>query len=179
MEKRLITDGDAVKRFEREARACAAVQHRNIASVYLVGLTEDGLPFLGMEYVDGGSLMHAIRNKVPLTFSQIARIMEEVAAALQAAHKQNVVHRDIKPANIMLTKTGEAKLVDFGLAKIFFEDSYVTQEGMVLGTPSYMAPEQGRGRPVDHRADIYSFGATFYHLIVGRPPSPPIPPSRS
>ena len=170
MDRKLVTDGDAIKRFEREARASASIQHSSIAGVYLVGLTEDGLPFLAMEYIDGGSLMDVIRKRTPFTFSEIARVMEEVALGLQAARKQNVVHRDIKPANIMLSAKREAKLVDFGLAKIFFEDSYVTQEGMVLGTPSYMAPEQGRGRVVDHRADIYSFGATFYHVITGRPP---------
>ncbi|MCC6547028.1 serine/threonine protein kinase [Candidatus Sumerlaeota bacterium] len=170
MDRRLVTDGDAIKRFEREARASASIQHSSIAGVYLVGLTDDGLPFLAMEFIDGGSLMDVIRKRVPLGYAEMARVMEEVAAGLQAARKQNIVHRDIKPANIMLTAKKEAKLVDFGLAKIFFEDSYVTQEGMVLGTPSYMAPEQGRGRVVDHRADIYSFGATFYHMIAGRPP---------
>jgi serine/threonine protein kinase len=170
MEQKLLTDGDALKRFEREARASAAIQHRNIAQIYLVGLSEDGLPFLAMEYIDGGSLMDAIRQRRALSFTQVAALMEQVASALQAASRLNIIHRDIKPANIMLTRDGEARVVDFGLAKIFFEDSYMTQEGMVLGTPSYMAPEQSQGRVVDHRADIYSLGATFYHLILGRPP---------
>lgn len=170
MEPGLLSDADALKRFEREARAAAAVQHRNIAGVYLVGLADGGMPFLAMEYIDGGSLMQVIRQRTPITFTQAATWMEQVAMALQAAHKLNIIHRDIKPANIMLTREGEAKVVDFGLAKIFFEDSFMTQEGMVLGTPSYMAPEQGQGRGVDHRSDIYAFGAAFYHLIVGRPP---------
>ncbi len=170
MDPTLLSDVDAMKRFEREARAAASVQHENIARVYLVGLSEEGRPFLAMEFVDGGSLMDQIRRRTPMTFSVIAHLMEQVVSALAAAKKLNIVHRDIKPANIMLTQSGVAKVVDFGLAKIFFEDSYLTQEGMVLGTPSYMAPEQGQGRVVDHRADIYSVGATFYHLIVGRPP---------
>lgn len=170
MDPTLLSDVDAMKRFEREARAAASVQHENIARVYLVGLSEEGRPFLAMEFVDGGSLMDQIRRRTPMTFSTIAHLMEQVVSALAAAKKLNIVHRDIKPANIMLTQSGHAKVVDFGLAKIFFEDSYLTQEGMVLGTPSYMAPEQGQGRVVDHRADIYSVGATFYHLIVGRPP---------
>jgi len=170
MEKGLLNDEDALHRFEREARASASVQHRNIAGVYMVGLSEDNLPFMAMEYIEGGSLMDAIRGKIPLKFGQIASLMEQVADALGAASRLNIIHRDVKPANIMLTRQLEAKVVDFGLAKIFFEDSYVTKEGMVLGTPSYMAPEQSQGRVVDMRADIYSYGATFYHLIAGRAP---------
>ncbi len=170
MDKGLLEDGDAIKRFEREARATAAVQHPNIAQVYLVGLADNDLPFLSMEYVDGTSLMEAIRARQPFSFAQVATLMEQVASALGAARKFNIIHRDIKPANIMLTRQGVAKVVDFGLAKIFFEDSYRTQEGMVLGTPSYMAPEQSQGRVVDHRADIYSLGATIYHVLLGRPP---------
>ncbi|CAN5460540.1 hypothetical protein BH09SUM1_BH09SUM1_24110 [soil metagenome] len=170
MDNGLIADDDALQRFEREARATAAIQHRNIATVYLVGRSDDGAPFLAMEYVDDGSLMDAIRQRRAINFSQASLIMEQVASGLEAAHRQNVIHRDVKPANIMMAKSGDAKVVDFGLAKIFFEDSYVTKEGMVLGTPSYMAPEQSQGRVVDHRADIYAFGATFYHLISGRPP---------
>ena len=170
MDTALVSDEDALKRFEREARAAAAVSHRHIAQVYLVGLADNGQPFLAMEYIDGGSLMQVIRNRTPISFTQISAWMEQVASALQAAKRLNIIHRDIKPANIMINTAGEAKVVDFGLAKIFFEDSYMTQEGMVLGTPSYMAPEQGQGRTVDHRADIYAFGAMFYHIITGRPP---------
>ena len=170
MDPGLLSDQDALKRFEREARASASVQNRHIAGIYLVGLADDGRPFMAMEYIDGGSLLHVIKNREAVPYSLIALWMEQVASALQSAYRQNVIHRDIKPANIMLTRDGEAKVVDFGLAKIFFEDSYMTQEGMVLGTPTYMAPEQGQGRAVDMRADVYSFGATFYHLISGRPP---------
>lgn len=170
MDGGLLSDEDALKRFEREARAAAAVSHRHIAQIYLVGLADDGMPFLAMEYISGGTLLNVIRNRAPITFSQAALWMEQVVSALEAAKRLNIIHRDIKPANIMITAEQEAKVVDFGLAKIFFEDSYMTQEGMVLGTPSYMAPEQGQGRVVDHRADIYSLGATFYHLLTGRPP---------
>lgn len=170
MDKALLSDEDALKRFEREARAAASIQHKNIASIFLVGLSDEGRPFLAMEFVEGGTLLHVIKRREQVPFSQIALWMEQVASALQAASRKNIIHRDIKPANIMLTGDGDVKVVDFGLAKIFFEDSYMTQEGMVLGTPSYMAPEQGQGRVVDRRADIYSVGATFYHLITGRPP---------
>lgn len=170
MEPDLLTDQDALKRFEREARACASIDHPNIAKIYMVGLSDEGQPFLAMEFVDGGSLYQVVRQRLRLPFSQALFYMEQVAEALWAARKQNIIHRDIKPANIMLTNNGEVRVVDFGLAKIFFEDSYRTQEGMVLGTPTYMAPEQGQGRNVDHRADIYSLGGTFYHVIAGRAP---------
>lgn len=166
----LVADHDALKRFEREARATATVQHPNIAQIYLVGLSEDGMPFMAMEYVDGGSLRDVIRSRRRSPLSTVAAWMEQVAEGLRAAQRANVIHRDVKPGNIMLTAGGTAKIVDFGLAKIFFEDSYRTQEGAVLGTPSYMAPEQSQGRAVDHRADIYAFGATFYHMLTGRPP---------
>lgn len=170
MGEHMTGDPEAMRRFEREARSTAAVQHRHIAGVYLVGLSEEGIPFLAMEFIDGGSMRDIIRNRRPLSYAQIAAWMEQVADALHAAHRANIIHRDIKPANIMITKAGDTKVVDFGLAKARFEDSFLTREGSVLGTPSYMAPEQTQGRAVDHRADIYSFGATFYHLITGRPP---------
>jgi tRNA A-37 threonylcarbamoyl transferase component Bud32 len=170
LELDLVTDLDAQKRFEREARAAAAIAHPHVASILSVGVTKDSVPYLAMEYLEGGSLLDTLRNRTPLSFSQIAALMEQVASALRAALRVNIIHRDIKPANIMLTRDGDAKVVDFGLAKIFFEDSYRTTDGTVLGTPSYMAPEQGKGQSVDHRADIYSFGATFYHIITGRPP---------
>lgn len=170
MDPKLLADQDALKRFEREARATASVQHKNIAGVYMVGLADNGQPFLAMEFVNGGNLLDVIRSRARIGFAQVADWMEQVVQALRAAHRNNIIHRDIKPANIMLTDDGIVKVVDFGLAKIFFEDSYMTQEGMVLGTPSYMAPEQSQGRAVDHRADIYSVGATFYHLITGRAP---------
>lgn len=166
----LTADHDALKRFEREARATATVQHPNIAQIYLVGLSEEGMPFMAMEYIDGGSLRDVIRARRRVALSTVATWMEQVAEGLRAARKANIIHRDVKPGNIMLSAEGVAKIVDFGLAKIFFEDSYRTQEGAVLGTPSYMAPEQSQGRSVDLRADIYAFGATFYHLLAGRPP---------
>lgn len=170
MSTELMADGDSVKRFEREARATASVQHPSIAQIYLVGLSEEGTPFMAMEYLEGGSLRDLIKAQKRVTYVVAATWMEQIADALRAAGKANIIHRDIKPANIMITAKGDVKVVDFGLAKIFFEDSYRTQEGSVLGTPSYMAPEQSQGRNVDFRADIYSLGATIYHLLTGRTP---------
>ncbi|MCC5874602.1 MAG: serine/threonine protein kinase [Candidatus Sumerlaeia bacterium] len=170
MSMELMADGDSVKRFEREARATASVQHPAIAQIYLVGLSEEGTPFMAMEFLEGGSLRDLIKSQKRVTYIVAATWMEQIADALRAAGKANIIHRDIKPANIMITAKGDVKVVDFGLAKIFFEDSYRTQEGSVLGTPSYMAPEQSQGRSVDFRADIYSLGATMYHLLTGRTP---------
>ncbi len=170
MNKDLIQDHDALVRFQREARATASVVHPNIAMVYLVGSADDGSPFLAMEYVEGGTLEGLIHRKVQLPLSRIADMMIQCCEALSAAHKKAIIHRDIKPGNIMLTNDGTVKIVDFGLAKMIHEDSYRTVAGTVMGTPRYMAPEQTQGREVDYRADIYSLGATFYHLLAGRPP---------
>jgi serine/threonine protein kinase len=170
MLKDALADGDAAARFQREARATASLAHPNIASVYMVGLAEDGSPYLAMEFVDGGSLLEVIRKRTPVGYSQAADWMAQAAEGLRAAHKQGIIHRDIKPGNMMVSTTGVLKLVDFGLAKVMFDDNYRTVEGTVLGTPKYMSPEQGQGRQLDFKSDIYSLGATFYHILTGRPP---------
>jgi serine/threonine protein kinase len=170
MAKDLIRDNDAMVRFQREARAAASVTHPNIAMVYLVGVTDDGAPYLAMEYVEGGSLEGIIRGKARLPFSRVVEIMKQTAEGLSAAHRKAIIHRDIKPGNIMLAGDGTVKIVDFGLAKVIHEDSYRTVAGTVMGTPRYMAPEQTQGREVDFRADIYSLGATFYHVLAGKSP---------
>ncbi len=170
MLKDQMGDEDAARRFQREARASAALSHANIASVFLVGTDGDGSPFMAMEFLSGGSLLDLIRKRTPVTFSQSADFMAQAAEGLRAAHKQGIIHRDIKPGNLMLTGDGSLKVVDFGLAKVMFDDTYRTVEGTVLGTPKYMSPEQGQGRNLDFRSDVYSLGASFYHLITGRPP---------
>lgn len=170
MLKDQLADEDAARRFQREARASAALSHANIASVFMVGTDGDGSPFLAMEYLDGGSLLDVIRKRTPVSYSQAADFMAQAAEGLRAAHKQGIIHRDIKPGNLMLTAGGVLKVVDFGLAKVMFDDTYRTVEGTVLGTPKYMSPEQGQGRNLDFRSDVYSLGASFYHLITGRPP---------
>jgi hypothetical protein len=138
--------------------------------VYLVGTADDGSPFIAMEYIPGGSLEGMIVERTAVPFSRVADLMIQCCEGLGAAYKKSIIHRDIKPGNIMLDAEGTVKIVDFGLAKVFHEDSYRTVAGMVMGTPRYMAPEQSQGREVDYRADMYSLGATFYHLVVGKPP---------
>lgn len=166
----LVEDADALGRFKREARATASVSHPNIAGIYSVGTSEDGRPFLAMEYVDGMNLVEVIRQKLQMPYSNICEWMIQACQGLQSAYKANIVHRDLKPGNLMITRDGDLKIVDFGLAKVFFEDTHKTQTGTVIGTPQYMSPEQGQGRGIDHRSDIYSLGATFYCLLAGRPP---------
>ncbi|MDX2177058.1 MAG: serine/threonine-protein kinase [Candidatus Sumerlaeia bacterium] len=165
-----LADEDAARRFQREARACAALAHPNIAAVYFVGEEEDGSPFLAMEYVDGGSLQEVIRTRRAVPHSRAAEWMAQAAEALRTARKIGIIHRDLKPGNLMTTRDGVLKVVDFGLAKVMFDDTYRTVEGMVMGTPKYMPPEQAAGRGIDHRADIYALGATFFHLLAGRAP---------
>lgn len=170
MSPELLDDEDAKRRFEREARASAKIDHPNVARIYFVGESGQGVPFIAMEHVSGGSLESVIRDRVPMGYARVADIMLQVAEGLRAGYKQGIIHRDIKPANIMLSDRGEVRIVDFGLAKFMGENTYQTQAGMVMGTPRYMAPEQSQGREVDYRADIYSFGATFYHVLAGRTP---------
>ena len=167
----LLEDEDAVERFFREARATAMISHPNIAGIYFVGADEDGIPFLAMEYVRGKTLHEIIRNRIRAPYSTICDWIIQASQGLEAASRLDIIHRDLKPANIMISEGGILKIVDFGLAKIFRDiDTHKTLTGMVMGTPHYMSPEQGQARSIDHRADIYSLGATFYHLLCGRPP---------
>ena len=170
MAQELIGDSDAISRFQREAKATARIQHPHVAMIYMVGTTEDGSPFIAMEHVGGGTLDQLIRSRTPVSFAVVAGWMIQCCEALRAAQRESIIHRDIKPANIMLTEDGLVKVVDFGLARFVNEHSQRTVAGMVMGTPRYMSPEQAQGREVDYRSDMYSLGATFYHLMAGRPP---------
>lgn len=170
MAKTLLEDSDAKERFKREARATAAVSHPNIAGIYFVGADDEGLPYLAMEYVDGKTLGQLLRERRPVAASVVCDWIIQACEGLQAAFKAEIIHRDLKPANLMITHDGVLKIVDFGLAKISRENIHKTQTGMVVGTPQYMSPEQGQGRVLDHRSDIYSLGAAFYHFLSGRPP---------
>src|SRR4029079_19819999 len=146
-------------RFRQEARAVAALNHPHICVLYDVGPG-----YLVMEYIDGQPL-HG-----PLPFTDVVRVATQVAAALDAAHARGILHRDLKPANIMMTASG-AKLLDFGLAKILAEatdDATRTMAGTVMGTASYMSPEQAQGQPADARSDVFSFGAVLYELLTGK-----------
>jgi len=158
-----------LKRFEREATAVAQLTHPNIVRVIDYG-SEEGVPYLVMEYIPGGTLKDLMGKFI--SWKQAAEKLSHVARALAYAHKENVVHRDIKPANILVTKSGDLMLSDFGIAKTLGADNLtkLTGTGVGIGTPAYMAPEQGMGKDIDHRADIYSLGVVFYEMVTGRPP---------
>jgi tRNA A-37 threonylcarbamoyl transferase component Bud32 len=156
-------------RFFREARAAAAVTHPNIVQVHAVGRDEEYL-YIAMELVEGENLADVLRREGKLTPHRAAEVMKQVAAALQRAHAAGIVHRDIKPSNLLVCGDGLVKVADFGLAKRSGVDMSVTQPCEAVGTPLYMAPEATRGEHLDGRSDLYSLGATAYHLLAGRPP---------
>ncbi len=157
-------------RFETEAKAVAAFEHVNIVKIFEIS-EQDGLPFLSLEYLPGGSLAHKIAGK-PQPPDEAARIVEVLANAMHVAHQHKVIHRDLKPANVLLAADGTLKITDFGLVKRLENDSGQTRSGSILGTPSYMSPEQARGdgHAVGPAADQYSLGAILYELLTGRPP---------
>jgi eukaryotic-like serine/threonine-protein kinase len=156
-----------ISRFRREAQAAGRLSHPNIVGVFDYGETAD-LAYIVMEYVDGPSLKSLLDQHERFPLAMITRIMEDLLAGLQFSHERGVVHRDIKPANLMLTKSGQAKIADFGIARI--ESSSMTRAGTVLGTPAYMSPEQFMGQLVDARSDIYSSGVLLYQLLTGERP---------
>jgi hypothetical protein len=157
-------------RFKAEAEAVAKLQHPNIVAVYEVG-EHDGHPFLSLEFCPGGSLDKKLQG-TPLAAAEAARLAECLARAMHFAHQKGVVHRDLKPANILLGENDTPKITDFGLAKMLDTGAGQTVSGAVLGTPSYMAPEQARGKSktVGPAADVYALGAILYELLTGRPP---------
>lgn len=158
-----------LRRFEAEARAVAAIDHPNIIRIFEID-EHDGLPYFALEYVEGGSLAHRIAGK-PQPIEESARITEILARALDVAHSRGIIHRDIKPANILLGIDGTPKLADFGLVKRQEADSSQTRTGSILGSPSYMSPEQATGaEKVGPEADQYALGATLYEMLTGRPP---------
>lgn len=158
------------RRFQAEAEAAARLDHPGIVPIYDVG-EFGGQPYFSMALVDGGSLASRIA-RTPLESREAARLMGQVAAAVEYAHHQGIVHRDLKPGNILLTRDGQPKVTDFGLAKRLELANGLTASGQVLGTPQYMPPEQAQGRmdEVGPLADVYSMGAILYHVLCGRPP---------
>lgn len=160
-----------IRRFEKEATAAGGLSHANIVQVYLVG-EENGIHFIAQEYVQGLNLKEFVKRKGPPDVKTALVIMRQTASALKAAAEAGIVHRDIKPENIMLTKKGEVKVADFGLAQLSRDAEGVdlTQVGMTMGTPLYMSPEQINGKKLDARSDLYSFGVTCYTMLSGRPP---------
>ena len=159
----------AVERLVQEARAAAALVHGNIVQIHEVACV-DGVHFLAEEYVAGPSLKAWLVARGPLDARQGLAVLAQVGSAVARSAQQGIVHRDIKPENLLVTRAGEVKVADFGLARVLASDVDLTQDGMTLGTPLYMSPEQGQGSAVDARSDLYSLGATVYHLLAGHPP---------
>lgn len=155
------------ERFLREAKVAAKLSHPNVVAVHDVG-EDDGRPYMALEYVEGRDLSSLLREKGRLEIGEAVPILEAVANALGAAHAAGIVHRDVKPGNVFLREDGAIKLGDFGIARI--EGLDLTETGMAVGTPRYMAPEQACGKPVDGRTDIYALGVLAFHLLTGRPP---------
>ena len=169
---------DVVQRFFNEARAATAIRHPGIIEIYDFGWTPDGAAFIVMERLDGETLGRRA-SRVRLRWQAVLSIARQIAGALAAAHAKGIVHRDLKPDNVFLVPDPEVpggeriKLLDFGIAKLAVDStssSNVTKTGAVMGTPTYMAPEQCRGVAVDHRADLYALGCVIYELCSGRPP---------
>ncbi len=167
----LATDATYVDRFQQEARAAAQLIHANIVQIYEVGYA-DGSHFIAQEYVQGLNLAELMTRRGPPEVARVVAIVRQVAAALHKAAEHGIVHRDIKPENIMLSASGEVKVADFGLARLYRADEAqnLTQIGVTMGTPLYMSPEQVEGKPLDSRSDIYSLGVTAYEMLAGEPP---------
>jgi serine/threonine protein kinase len=170
MKPALASSESARARFTREAIAIAAIKHDHIVTIYQVG-NDRGVPFLSMEFLEGEALDARLQSEGALPVAEVVRIGREIAEGLAAAHQRGLIHRDIKPANIWLEgERRRVKILDFGLARAVAGDGLITQSGVILGTPAYMAPEQARSEKIDPRCDLFSLGCVLYHLATGRMP---------
>jgi serine/threonine-protein kinase len=175
--RELTSQIDILARFEREAKLLGSVKNPHVVDIYDIGETEEGDPFIAMEFADGPSLHQVIGNGAPLEAVRVMQLLIQITSALAAVHAVGAVHRDLKPANIVLVHASGGrelvKILDFGLAKIVRDREIagrLTRAGAVIGTPEYMSPEQVTGTGVDHRADIYAVGCTAYEMLTGAPP---------
>ena len=166
-------DADRLRRFETEARVVAALNHPHILAVYDVG-TEEGVSYVVFELLEGRTLRRVLEQG-PVAPRRVIDCAVQVCRGLAAAHDKGIVHRDLKPENLLLTRDGQVKILDFGLAKLAREDgagsgetATTTDAGVILGTAGYMSPEQARGRPADSRSDLFSLGAVLYEMLSGR-----------
>lgn len=169
MRRDLLANEEAVKRFSREARAVARLNHPNIVQVYSFG-DEKGVIYMVMELVEGETVTQRIKRHTHLVMEEAGQILMQTIEGLSYANARGIIHRDIKPSNLMLTTDFKTKIADFGLAKMIEHDTQMTAAGTTMGSPNYMSPEQARGEEADHRSDIYALGISFYQMLTGELP---------
>ncbi len=166
--RQFLHDPTFISRFERETKTVAALEHPGVVPVYDAG-EQDEQPYLVMRYMRGGSLESRIA-KGPMQLAEVQRVLERVSDALDFAHNKGIIHRDLKPSNILFDENGEPCIADFGIAKVVSNQNTALTKGVVVGTPSYMSPEQAKGEPVDGRSDIYSLGVILFEMLTGKAP---------
>ena len=169
LDRRLTFEGSFASRFEREACLAASLSHPNVVTVYDLGKTESGSPYIAMECVGGGTLKDLFEAEGPLEARHAARLALEISCALEEAHRRGLIHRDIKPQNVLLTDGGEAKVTDFGVAKVT-EATSLTEPGALVGSVYYLSPEQAAGQALTPRSDLYSLGIVLYEALSGTRP---------